>query len=130
VKDAIQLVDLGNAQREGRLANAAGTTRVGGAEAAAVWRYGVAKFLLTYGYAKGSRTDAVTGAREPAPLLNRHRIGGDLMLDKPGKFRFGVEGIWYGPQELDDNPYRARSRPYLYLMAIAMRQLGPRGAAC
>jgi outer membrane receptor for ferrienterochelin and colicins len=125
VKDAIQLVDLGNSQHEGLLRNAAGTTRVGGVEAAAVWRFGGGKFLLTYGYAEGSRTDAVTGQREPAPLLNRHRIGGDLMLEKPGAYRLGVEGIYYGRQDLDDNPYRTRSRPYLYLMAIAMRQLGP-----
>ena len=32
--------------------------------------------------------------------------------------------IWYGGQPLDDNPFRARSKPYLYLMAIALRQFG------
>jgi outer membrane receptor protein involved in Fe transport len=67
------------------LRNAAGPTRVAGAEAAAIWRFTAGKFLLTYGYANGTRTDAETSAREAVPLLNRHRIGADLMLVE--KFR-------------------------------------------
>lgn len=122
---SIQLVAAGNEALSGVLTNAEGTTRVGGAEAAAIWRFGSHKFLLTYGYARGSRTDAESGRREPMPLLNRHRLGADLMLEKPEVYRVGIEGIYYGTQVLDDNPYRARSKPYLYTMAIAMRQFGP-----
>jgi outer membrane receptor for ferrienterochelin and colicins len=70
-------------------------------------------------------TDAETGRREQMPLLNRHRAGADLMLEKPEVYRVGIEGIYYRPQELDDNPYRSRSKPYVYTMAIAMRQFGP-----
>ena len=126
IDGAIQLVDVGDAARSGRLRNAAGATRVGGAEAAAIWRFrGDNKFLLTYGYARGTRTDAETGAREPMPLLNRHRAGADLMLERPGVYRVGIEGIYYGRQVLDDNPYLTESKPYLYTMAIAMRQFGP-----
>src|SRR6201999_2815385 len=110
----------------GALRNATGSTRVGGAEAAAIWRFREDnKFLLTYGYARGTRTDAETGSREAMPLLTRHRVGGDLMLEKPGVYRVGIEGIYYGRQVLDDNPYRTESKPYLYAMAIAMRQFGP-----
>ncbi len=47
------------------------------------------------------------------------------MLEKPGVYRIGIEGIYYGRQVLDDNPYRSESKPYLYAMAIAMRQFGP-----
>jgi iron complex outermembrane receptor protein len=124
VDRAIQLVDLGDSSLSGALRNAAGTTRVAGAEGAAIWRFDENKFLLTYGYARGSRTDAVTGVREQVPLLNRHRIGADLMLEKPGVYRVGIEGIYYGRQWLDDNPYRSESKPYVYAMAIAMRQFG------
>ena len=35
------------------------------------------------------RTDAETGRREAMPLLNRHRAGADLMLEKPGVYRVG-----------------------------------------
>jgi outer membrane receptor for ferrienterochelin and colicins len=126
VSRGIQLVDLGGAALAGVLRNAAGPMRVGGAEAAAIWRFGEDnKFLLTYGYARGTETDAETDAREPMPMLNRHRAGADLMLEKPGVYRIGIEGIYYGRQHLDDNPYRTESKPYVYAMAIAMRQFGP-----
>ena len=126
IDDAIQLVDLGDPSRTGALRNAVGATRVGGAEGAAIWRFGGDnKFLLTYGYARGTRTDAETGEREPMPLLNRHRAGADLMLEKPGVYLVGIEGIYYGRQVLDDNPYLSHSRPYVYAMAIAKRQFGP-----
>jgi iron complex outermembrane receptor protein len=59
------------------------------------------------------------------PLLNRHRLGADLMLEKPEVYRIGIEGIYYGRQVLHDNPYRTQSKPYVYTMAIAMRQFGP-----
>ena len=125
IQNAIQLVDMGDAAHSGTLRNAEGTTRIGGAEAAAIWRFNAHKFLLTYGYARGSMTNAETGRREDVPLLNRHRVGADLMLEKPGVYRAGIEGIYYGRQVLDDNPYRGRSKPYVYAMAIAMRQFGP-----
>ena len=125
VDRAIQLVDLNDAALSGMLRNATGQTRVGGAEAAAIWRFSAGRFLLTYGYASGTRSDAETGQREPVPLLNRHRIGGDLMVEKLGVYRIGIEAIYYGRQSLDDDPYRRESRPYLYAMAIAMRQFGP-----
>lgn len=125
ISGAIQLVDLGTPALAGALRNSAGPTRVGGAEAAAIWRFGDSKFLLTYGYARGTRTDATSGQREAMPLLNRHRLGGDLMLEKPGVYRVGIEGIYYGRQALDDNPYSGDSKPYLYIMALALRQVGP-----
>jgi len=125
IDGAIQLVDLGDPARLGALRNADGPTRVAGVEAAAIWRFSAGKFLLTYGYARGTRTDAEMGQREAVPLLNRHRIGGDLMLERAGVYRIGIEGIYYGRQALNDDPYRSVSKPYLYVMAIAMRQFGP-----
>jgi outer membrane receptor protein involved in Fe transport len=129
ITDAIQLMDANDGSGTAILRNADGATRIGGVEAAAIWRFGAGalgegKFLLTYGYSRGTRSDALTGAREPIPLLPRHRVGGDLMFEKPGEFRLGLEGIWYGRQALDENPFRSESKPYLYVMAIAVRQLG------
>jgi outer membrane receptor protein involved in Fe transport len=124
IGDAIQLADAGDGSGEGILRNASQSTRIGGVEGAAVWRFDGGKFLGTYGYTRGTRPDAVTGAREPIPMLPRHRIGGDLMLEREREYRVGIEGIWYGVQSLDDDPFRIRSKPYFYVMAIAMRQLG------
>jgi iron complex outermembrane receptor protein len=124
INGAIQLADAGDGSGEVILQNASGVTRVAGVEGAAIWRFDGGKFLGTYGYSRGTRTDPATGAREPMPMLPRHRVGGDLMFEREGKYRGGVEGIWYGRQALDDDPFRAESKPYLYLMAIYMRQLG------
>jgi iron complex outermembrane receptor protein len=122
IDDAIQLMDMGNGNT--MLMNANASTRIGGVEGAAIWRFEGGKFLGTYGYSRGTRPDAMTAAREPIPMVPRHRGGGDLMFEKEGKYRWGIEGIWYGVQSLDDNPYRAESKPYLYTMAIYMRQFG------
>jgi iron complex outermembrane receptor protein len=124
ISDAIQLVDAPSGNGDAILANASGTTRIAGVEGAAIWRFEGGKFLGTYGYMTGTRPDAETGTREPIPMVPRHRVGGDLMFEREGVYRGGIEGIWYGKQSLDDNPFRRESKPYLYLMAIAVRQLG------
>lgn len=125
INGAIQLVELGGATHPGTLRNASGPTKVSGVEGAAIWRFGGAnKLLLTYGHARGTRPDANTNRREAVPLLNRHRAGADLMMEKPGVYRWGIEGIYYGRQALDDDPYSTVSKPYVYAMAIAVRQVG------
>ena len=124
ISNAIQLADASDGSGEGVLKNAAGDTRIGGLESAALWRFDGGRFLATYGYSRGTRPDATSGARESTPLIPRHRIGGDLMFERPDKYRGGIEGIWYGRQALDDDPYRSESKPYLYLMAIYVRQFG------
>lgn len=125
ISNAIQLADAGDSSSGGVLRNAASDTRIGGLEGAALWRFDGGRFLATYGYARGSRPDATSGLREPMPLIPRHRVGGDLMFERPGKYSGGIEGIWYGRQALDDDPFRIHSKPYLYLMAIYVREFGP-----
>jgi outer membrane receptor for ferrienterochelin and colicins len=124
IADAIQLADTHDGSGEGILRNAGDETRIGGVEAAAIWRFDGGKLLATYGYSRGSRPNPLTGARETIPMLPRHRIGADLMFEQPGRYRWGIEGIWYGAQSLHDNPFRSQSKPYLYTMAILVRQFG------
>ena len=124
ISNAIQLGDANDGSHDGVLKNAAVDTRIAGVEGAALWRFDGGRFLATYGYSRGTRPDATSGIREPVPLIPRHRAGGDLMFERPGKYRGGIEGIWYGRQSLDDDPFRSESKPYLYLMAIYVRQFG------
>ncbi|HYV97466.1 MAG TPA: TonB-dependent receptor [Gemmatimonadaceae bacterium] len=124
IDDAIQLADVPGASGTTTLQNAAQSSRIGGVEALAAWRFGSGKFIATYGYSRGSRPDATSGVREPMPMIPRHRVGADLMLERPGDYRLGVEGTWYGVQPLDDNPFRSASKPYLYVMAIVAKQVG------
>jgi outer membrane receptor protein involved in Fe transport len=124
IDGAVQLADAGDGSGDGVLRNADGRTRIAGVEGAAIWRFADGKLLGTYGYARGSRSDANSGLREAIPLLPRHRVGADLMFEKENDYRVGIEGIFYGVQALDDNPFRSQSKPYVYTMAIAMKQFG------
>jgi len=124
IGDAIRLADAGDGSTEAILMNARGSTRVAGFEGAAVWRFDGGKFLGTYGYARGSRPDVMSGGREAIPMLPGHHVGGDLMFERPGVYRGGIEATWYAAQPLDDDPFRTRSKPYVYAMAIAVRQIG------
>jgi outer membrane receptor for ferrienterochelin and colicins len=124
ISHAVQLNDPDGARVQARLQNAPSDTRISGVEGVAVWRFGGGKLIGTYGFSQGNRPNPMTGAREEMPMLPRHRIGGDLMMEKEGEYRWGIEGIWYGEQILEDNPYRAKSKPYMYWMAIVARQFG------
>lgn len=125
IRDGVQLADAGDGSGDGILVNAQGPTVIGGVEAAAIWRFNGGKLYLNYGFVEGTRSDATTGAREAVPLLPKHRVGADLMLEKPGEYRVGLEATWYGVQALDDDPYRSRSKPYVYTMFLVMRRVGP-----
>ena len=125
IAHAIELADPDVGAGQPTLLNAGADVRIGGVEAAAVWRFDGGKFIGTYGYARGSRPNAITAAREEMPMLPRHRLGADLMLEKVGVYRWGIEGTWYAEQALDDDPYRTMSKPYVYTMAIVARQFGP-----
>ncbi len=124
ISDAIQVAPAASGGDDVVLSNTPGDARVAGVEGAAIWRFDGGKFLGTYGYMRGTRPDAESGDREQIPMIPRHRVGGDLMFEREGVYRGGIEGIWYGKQSLDDNPFRRESKPYLYLMAIAVRELG------
>lgn len=125
VAHSVQLAEQGNATGLAVLQNAGTRARIGGVEALAVWRFTGGKFVGSYGFASGSRPAPETGIREAMPMLSRHRVGGDLMLEREGVYRVGIEGTWFGAQPLDDNPFRSESKPYFYTMAIASRQFGP-----
>jgi outer membrane receptor for ferrienterochelin and colicins len=44
--------------------------------------------------------------------------------EKHGRGRLGLEAYYTGRQELEDNPYRTRSRPYVELGAMGELVLG------
>ena len=46
----------------------------------------------------------MTGVREEMPMLPRHRVGGDFMLEKAGVYRMGVEGGCKAPAVVDERP--------------------------
>jgi iron complex outermembrane receptor protein len=45
--------------------------------------------------------------------------------ESEGRGRFGVELYYTGRQELEENPYRSRSTPYVVLGFLIERRFGP-----
>lgn len=124
IANAVQLMDGPVGGMPPMLRNARDDVRISGVEAVALWRFEGGKFIGSYGFSNGSRPDPMTGLRVPTPMIPRHRLGGDLMMEKEGVYRWGLEGTWFAEQPLDDSPFRSASKPYVYTMAIVARQFG------
>jgi outer membrane receptor for ferrienterochelin and colicins len=79
----------------------------------------------TYTYTRSTEQDPARGTRRVVPLTPRHAPGVVGMWEAEDAGRVGVELYYVGRQELEDNPYRTGSRPYLILGLLAERRLGP-----
>jgi iron complex outermembrane receptor protein len=107
-----------------RLVNLAGDTRVRGSEL--LLRYRQAPFTLTgsYVYMDASEPGETGVARRQTPLVPRHTAGLVAVWERHGRGRIGVEAYYTGKQPLDDNPFRAESRPYLHVGILGEIALG------
>ena len=126
LRDAVRLEDIPGAtgdQPRVRLANAEGITRTQGAELLLRWRHDGFTVTGSYVYVDATETDE-TGRRQRMPLTPRHTAGLVAMWEEHGKGRLGLEAYYSGRQTLDDNPYRARSRPYVELGVLGEITLG------
>lgn len=122
IRDAVRLEDVD--ADSVRLVNVAGTTRTRGAEL--LLRYRLDAFSITGSYVYvDAREPGLSGAaREQVPLTPRHSGGLVGMWEREGRGRIGLEAYYTGPQALEDDPYRARSRPYFELGAMGELILG------
>jgi outer membrane receptor for ferrienterochelin and colicins len=59
--------------------------------------------------------------RREVPLTPRHAAGVVASLEQEGKSRLGLELYYTGRQTLDQNPYRARSRPFVLVGVLGER---------
>lgn len=122
IDHAVQLSDVSATRAE--LVNADGVKRTRGAEL--LLRYRLDGIAFTGSYVR-------TDAREPnpdgmdrrnVPLTPRNTAGLTAVWEKHGQGRIGLEAYYTGRQELEDNPYRSRSRPYVELGAMGELMLG------
>ena len=147
VRDVSELT--GDGARRLALANARGPTRTWGGELLArlVHELGAAnarapsetdeggrvlRITGTYTYLRASECDpdaqpagssstSLACSRREMPLTPRHAIGMVTTVEEEGVSRVGLELYYTGRQTLEDNPYRARSRPYLILGLMGER---------
>jgi outer membrane receptor for ferrienterochelin and colicins len=116
------------------LANAVLPTITWGADAFARLRVddvltGELGVLGTYVYLRSTEEDPENGARREVPLTPRHSAGLDLIWEADERGRVGLEFFYTGRQSLDDNPYRAESRPYLLVGVLGEWRLAWLGGA-
>ena len=109
ISDAVQLAEMpGMAVGDGNAQNASDKHAVGGSRSRSRSGDSPAESSSpTTATCAGSRPDAITGVREAIPLLpTASRRRRSHAGERPGDYRMGIEGTWYGEQALDDNPYR------------------------
>jgi outer membrane receptor for ferrienterochelin and colicins len=123
VRDPLMLRRLGDGTVE--LFNAGESTRTWGNELLARFHEEPFHVTATYTYTRSTEPDPEVGARRLVPLTPRHSAGLVGMWEAEEAGRVGVELYYVGRQELEDNPYRSQSRPYLILGFLVERHLGP-----
>ncbi|WP_165961121.1 TonB-dependent receptor plug domain-containing protein [Qipengyuania sediminis] len=122
IDNATRLVDI--APDRVRLVNVAGETRVRGSEALVRFKRDGFTVTGSYVFVDATEPDPAGTGRRRVPLTPRHSAGLVGMWEKHGKGRLGIEAYYTGVQELEDNPYRTRSRPYLHLGVMGEIVLG------
>ena len=93
-----------------------------GTELLATWRKAPFAATLSYSYVRASELDP-GGSRQDVPLTPRHSLGIVGMWEKEGVARFGIECYYTGEQQLESNPYRDSSRPYVIVGAMGERRI-------
>jgi iron complex outermembrane receptor protein len=106
------------------LVNADGPTRTRGTELLVRYRGSGFVVLATHAWTRATEVDPDRGDRRDVPLTPGHSGSLNVMWEGEDWGRAGIEVYYTGRQSLDENPYRARGRPYTLLGALAERRWG------
>jgi outer membrane receptor for ferrienterochelin and colicins len=104
--------------------NAARPTRTWGTDVLVRFHQEGLHMTATWTFTRATEDDPQGGDRRAVPLTPRHAAGIVGMWEAEEAGRVGVELYYTGRQELEDNPYREESRPYLILGILAERRVG------
>jgi outer membrane receptor for ferrienterochelin and colicins len=135
VRDGVRLLDAGPERL--RLVNAPGLARTAGSELLVRYRRG--DISVTGSYVHVRATEPVVegagvegdfegvgpNARRAVPLTPRHTAGLVAMWEDHDRGLLGVEAYYTGAQELEDDPYLSRGRPYVHLGVLGELRRGP-----
>lgn len=122
VDDAVRLDPTGPASA--RLVTVDGATRTRGVELLVRRRWGEFTVTGSYVHLRATEPDP-SGAGRRAVARTPRDTGGLVAIWEPeGRGRLGLEAYYTGRQELDDNPYRTRGRPYVELGVLGEIVLG------
>jgi iron complex outermembrane receptor protein len=124
IRDPIGVRDAQTAVPRVELVNLGVDARSTGGELLARLHADPMRVTLTYTYVRSTEADPETGLRRESPLVPRHQAGLVASYEREGAMRAGLEIYYTGRQWLDDDPFRSRSRPYLYIGALVERAFG------
>lgn len=124
VEDAVAALPDGDGGL--RVANVPGTTNTWGTELLVRVEREPLVATVFHTHVRSREPDPGTGGseRRPVPLTPRDQVGMVVALEEHGEYRLGVEAYYVGPQSLDDNPYRTRSRSYWMMGVQGERRFG------
>ena len=96
-----------------------------GVEFLGTWRKAPFSATASYNYVRTREAEtAITPRPQEVPLTPRHSFGLVGMWEKEGTARLGVECYYTGRQRLEQNPYRAESKPYVLAGLMGERRFG------
>ena len=107
------------------ISNATGPVRTWGTEMLARFEREPIHLTATYVLTRSTEPNPIAPGRREVPLTPRHTVGIVGAWEDEEWGRVGVELYYTGRQELEDNPYRTRSRPYFIVGFLVERRLGP-----
>lgn len=122
IRDAVRVEPVSDSRV--RLVNVDGDTRTRGAEALLRYRWDDITVTGSYVYVDATEPGAFGAGRRKIPLTPKHTAGVVVMWEEHDKGRIGFEAYYTGRQELEDKPYRARSKPYVELGLLGEIHLG------
>lgn len=107
-----------------RIVNATGESKINGAELLLRYRWQDIKFTGSYLYTDATKDSDTTLNRVPLALTPQHSAGLVVMWEEHGSHLLGFEAYYTGTQQLENNPYRERSKPYWHLGLLGQITIG------
>lgn len=126
IRHPVAVADLrGTGGDDQVLGNVAGPTRTWGGELLGRLHREGLHLTASYTYLRGREAvPEAPASRREVPMNARHALGVVGMFEWEESARLGLEFYYTGRQALEENPYRATSRPYLIVGALVEKQAG------
>ncbi|HET6231992.1 MAG TPA: TonB-dependent receptor, partial [Longimicrobiaceae bacterium] len=109
------------------LVNAASPTRAWGSELLASFNAAPLHVIAAHTFTRSREADPERARRVESPLVPRHALSLDVLLESEARGRIGVETSYTGRQRLEDDPYRQWSRSYLLVGVLGELRFGETG---
>ncbi|GLS84561.1 TonB-dependent receptor plug domain-containing protein [Paraferrimonas haliotis] len=113
-----------DADKQVRLVNSPGETRIRGAEVLIRYRWHDVKVTGSYLYTDSSKPELASNERVQLALTPKHSAGAVIMWEQHGKGLLGFEAYYTGSQRLEDNPYLNEGKPYWHLGLLGQITFG------